>query len=108
LASVVIITEELVTRAQGDVRDSAGRPGEHGQLAAVDPDKRLIALQLYDGVLKVGAGAGVYGVSAVITSQSCLPGPRAKAPAVPRYMNHAAKQVATCFQPRFQYMLASL
>ncbi len=45
--------EEVVTKAQGDVKDAAGRPVDHGQLAVVDPEKRMIALQLYDGVLKV-------------------------------------------------------
>ncbi|KAF8072489.1 DDB1A [Scenedesmus sp. PABB004] len=44
---------ELVTRASADVRDAIGRPVEAGQLAAVDPDCRAIALQLYDGQLKV-------------------------------------------------------
>jgi hypothetical protein len=47
---------ELVTRASGDVRDAIGRPVEAGQLAAVDPDCRCIALHLYDGQLKVRAG----------------------------------------------------
>jgi hypothetical protein len=45
---------ELVTRAAGDVRDAIGRPVEAGQLAAVDPECRAIALHLYDGQLKVG------------------------------------------------------
>jgi hypothetical protein len=44
---------ELVTRACGDVRDAIGRPVEAGQLAAVDPACRCIALHLYDGQLKV-------------------------------------------------------
>eukprot|EP00775_Hariotina_reticulata_P011705 gene11705-11850_t len=44
---------ELVTRAGGDVKDHIGRPVECGQLAAVDPECRAIALQLYDGQLKV-------------------------------------------------------
>lgn len=44
---------ELVTRAAGDVKDAIGRPVEAGQLAAVDPDCRSIALHLYDGQLKV-------------------------------------------------------
>lgn len=43
---------ELVTRAAGDVKDAIGRPVEAGQLAAVDPDCRSIALHLYDGQLK--------------------------------------------------------
>jgi hypothetical protein len=47
---------ELLTRAAGDVKDAIGRPVEAGQLAAVDPDCRAIALHLYDGQLKVGWG----------------------------------------------------
>ena len=43
-----------MTRASGDLRDNIGRPTENGQLAAVDPECRLIALMLYDGMLKVG------------------------------------------------------
>lgn len=37
----------------GDVRDKIGRPAEAGMLAVVDPDCRMIALHLYDGLLKV-------------------------------------------------------
>eukprot|EP00878_Enallax_costatus_P005870 GHUV01006158.1.p1 GENE.GHUV01006158.1~~GHUV01006158.1.p1 ORF type:complete len:800 (+),score=216.97 GHUV01006158.1:186-2585(+) len=45
---------ELITRAEAkDVRDAIGRPVEAGQLAAVDPDCRAIALHLYDGQLKI-------------------------------------------------------
>jgi hypothetical protein len=44
---------ELVSRAGGDVKDHIGRPVECGQLAAVDSECRAIALQLYDGQLKV-------------------------------------------------------
>jgi hypothetical protein len=44
---------ELVTRATCDVKDAIGRPVEAGQLAAVDPDCRAIALHLYEGQLKV-------------------------------------------------------
>ncbi|WIA28317.1 hypothetical protein OEZ86_010868 [Tetradesmus obliquus] len=44
---------ELVTRATCDVKDAIGRPVEAGQLAAVDPECRAIALHLYEGQLKV-------------------------------------------------------
>lgn len=46
---------ELVTRAQGNVKDAIGRATESGQLAAVDPDCRMIGLFLYDGMLKVSS-----------------------------------------------------
>jgi hypothetical protein len=94
-ATLHSLTEELVTRAQGDVRDAAGRPGEHGQLAAVDPDKRLIALQLYDGVLKVCVRVGrlmtlqhcprqqLSGMVQHVSSASTAPVEPAQAPRVP-------------------------
>lgn len=44
---------ELVTRAAGNVEDRVGRPCEDGQLGIVDPEARLIALHLYDGLFKV-------------------------------------------------------
>jgi DNA damage-binding protein 1 len=43
----------IVTRANGDVRDSVGRQADVGQLATIDPDCRLIGLHMYDGVFKV-------------------------------------------------------
>lgn len=46
---------ELLTRAAGDVQDKIGRPVDNGMAAAIDPDCRMIALHLYDGMLKVGA-----------------------------------------------------
>ena len=45
---------ELVTRANGDIKDNVGRPVDNGQIGVVDPDTRLIGLHLYDGLLKVG------------------------------------------------------
>jgi len=48
-----LCTGELVTRAQGDLRDSVGRPSDEGQLVDVDPEQRVIGLHLYDGLLKV-------------------------------------------------------
>ena len=46
-------TGSLVTRAAGDASDRVGRPADSGQLGAVDPRCRAIALHLYDGLLKV-------------------------------------------------------
>eukprot|EP00873_Tetraselmis_striata_P003032 jgi/Tetstr1/423296/TSEL_013995.t1 len=46
---------ELVTRANGDIRGTTGRPADSGQLGMVDPDCRMIGLHLYEGLLKVGA-----------------------------------------------------
>ena len=43
----------LVTRAAGDASDRVGRPADAGQLGAVDPRCRAIALHLYDGLLKI-------------------------------------------------------
>lgn len=43
----------LQTRAGGDLADRTGRPVEHGQIGIVDPDCRLIGVQMYDGLLKV-------------------------------------------------------
>jgi len=44
---------ELVTRANGDIRGTTGRPADSGQLGMVDPDCRMIGLHLYEGLLKV-------------------------------------------------------
>eukprot|EP00741_Cyanophora_paradoxa_P005067 tig00000851_g4909.t1 len=46
-------TKEIVTRASGDVMDRIGRPTDSGHIGLVDPDKRVICLHLYDGLLKV-------------------------------------------------------
>ena len=46
-------TGELVTRANGDVKDHVGRPVDNGQIGVVDPECRLIGLHLYDGLFKV-------------------------------------------------------
>jgi hypothetical protein len=48
-----MLAGELVTRANGDVKDTIGGPADNGQLALVDPDCRVIGLHLYDGVFKV-------------------------------------------------------
>jgi len=44
---------DIVTVANGDVHDSMGRPTESGHLAAVDPMCQMMAMHLYDGLLKV-------------------------------------------------------
>ncbi|GAX83262.1 hypothetical protein CEUSTIGMA_g10688.t1 [Chlamydomonas eustigma] len=46
-------TKSVVTRAHGDVRDNIGSPSENGQLAALDPEGRAIAMHLYCGLIKV-------------------------------------------------------
>ena len=43
------------TRAHGNVADRVGRPSETGILIDVDVANQLIALRLYEGVLKVSA-----------------------------------------------------
>jgi len=48
---------ELVTRANGDVRDNVGRPVDNGQIGVIDPESRMIGLHLYDGLFKVPPGA---------------------------------------------------
>ena len=48
-----MLTGELVTRANGDVKDHVGRPVDNGQIGVVDPECRLIGLHLYDGLFKV-------------------------------------------------------
>jgi DNA damage-binding protein 1 len=44
---------KIVTRANGDLRDNVGRPAEHAAIAIIDPRCRLIALRIYDGLLKL-------------------------------------------------------
>jgi Mono-functional DNA-alkylating methyl methanesulfonate N-term len=43
----------LRTIATGDLRDRIGRQIDRGQLVAVDPASRAIALQFYEGTLKI-------------------------------------------------------
>lgn len=47
---------EVITRAHGDVRDNIGHPSTNGQMVAIDPDGRVIAMHLYDGLIKVWTG----------------------------------------------------
>ena len=46
-------TNELITKAMGDVSDRIGKPVDSGQIAHIDPDKRMIGLHIYDGFFKV-------------------------------------------------------
>ena len=44
---------ELLTRAMGDVSDRIGKAVDSGQIAHIDPERRLIGLHIYDGFFKV-------------------------------------------------------
>ncbi|XP_071476122.1 DNA damage-binding protein 1-like [Diadema antillarum] len=46
-------SEEIITRAHGNVQDRIGRPSETGPIAIIDPECRMIGLRLYDGLFKV-------------------------------------------------------
>lgn len=46
-------TKKLVTRATGNVKDRVGRDIDGGQRGFIDPDNRMIAMLLYDGLIKV-------------------------------------------------------
>lgn len=46
-------TNEIRTRANGDIKDKIGRPRDRGQIGVVDPLTRLVGLHLYDGLLKI-------------------------------------------------------
>jgi hypothetical protein len=45
--------QSIETRSSGDISDMIGRETENGQIVVVDPLCRCIAMQLYEGVLKV-------------------------------------------------------
>jgi DNA damage-binding protein 1 len=48
------VNREFVTKANGDLADRVGKSRDLGdQLLAIDPQLRLIGMQLYDGLLKV-------------------------------------------------------
>ena len=51
--SCVVASDNLQTRASGDLADRTGRPVEHGQIGIIDPDCRVLGVQMYDGLLKV-------------------------------------------------------
>ena len=46
-------TGHIVTKAKGDSSEGSGRPADQGQIALVDPQGRLVALHIFDGILKV-------------------------------------------------------
>ncbi|XP_072033765.1 DNA damage-binding protein 1-like [Amphiura filiformis] len=46
-------SEDIVTRAHGNVQDRIGRPSETGLIGIIDPECRVIGLRLYDGLFKV-------------------------------------------------------
>ena len=45
-------TNTLRTVSSGDVSDLTGRPVEHGMLGDIDRNARVIALHIYDGLIK--------------------------------------------------------
>lgn len=45
--------KKIVTEANGDIADKIARPREMGQIAVIDPDRRMIGMHLYDGLFKV-------------------------------------------------------
>jgi hypothetical protein len=45
--------KKVTTEAVGNVKDRVGREAESGQRGFVDPDNRMLAMMLYDGLLKV-------------------------------------------------------
>ena len=47
------INKKLVTRAAGNVKDRVGRDIESGQRGFIDPNNSMIAMLLYEGLLKV-------------------------------------------------------
>ena len=44
---------EIVTKAYGNVGDRIGKRSETGTLAIIDPEAKVIALRIYDSLLKV-------------------------------------------------------
>ena len=44
---------KVVTRTTGNLKDRVGRDTEYGQRGFVDPDRRMIATLLYEGLMKV-------------------------------------------------------
>lgn len=47
------VNKKLITRAIGNVKDRVGRDIESGQKGFIDPEHKMIAMLLYDGLLKV-------------------------------------------------------
>ncbi len=46
-------TNKIVTRASGNLRDKVGRDLDSGPLGLIDPENRVIAVFLYEGLVKV-------------------------------------------------------
>lgn len=46
-------SEKIVTRTVGNAKERKGRDAEMGQRAFMDPDNRIVGLQLYDSSIKV-------------------------------------------------------
>jgi hypothetical protein len=46
-------TQKVVTKTMGHVKERIGREMERGQRGFFDPDSRVIAMHLYEGLLKV-------------------------------------------------------
>lgn len=46
-------TGDIITKAYGDVQDKIGRLCDTGMIGIIDPQCRVIALHIYDGLLKV-------------------------------------------------------
>lgn len=46
-------TIDIVTRRSGNVADPASRQAETGNIVIIDPASKMIALRLYDGLLKI-------------------------------------------------------
>ena len=51
------INKKFITRAIGNVKDRVGRDIESGQRGFIDPENKMIAMLLYDGLLKVSVNS---------------------------------------------------
>jgi DNA damage-binding protein 1 len=45
--------KQIATKAFGDLRDRIGRPSERGPILLVDPQQKMVAFFLVQGLLKV-------------------------------------------------------
>ncbi|KYR00793.1 UV-damaged DNA binding protein1 [Tieghemostelium lacteum] len=45
--------KEIITKLSGISEESTGRPSEPGQICIIDPQSKMIALHIYEGLLKV-------------------------------------------------------
>lgn len=45
--------QQIVSRAKGNVKDRVGKDIDNGPIGMIDPDGKLIAMLLYEGLLKV-------------------------------------------------------